>query len=167
MLIGHLPVGYFVTRSLIKKLKLPTNKLWLGLGLMAAILPDFDIAYTILIKESLGSHRYYNTNYPAIYLILLALSIIVYFLIRKEWLKLGIIIVFVNIFIHLLIDTVFVGIKWFWPFYDNLIGIYNVGLTGGVIVENYFTHWYWYLEIVLWIAATVSVIISYKKGELR
>ena len=167
MLIGHLPVGYFVTRSLIKKLKLPLNKLWLGLGLIAALIPDFDIAYTVLIKDSFGSHRYYFTNYPAFYLALLLLSILVYYSIRKKWLKLGIIIVFTNIFIHLLIDTVFVGIKWFWPFYDGLIGIYNIALTGGIIVENYFTHWYWYLEIVLWIIATISIAISYKRGELK
>lgn len=167
MLIGHLPVGYFITRSLIKKLKLPLNKLWLGLGLLAAILPDFDIVYTVFVKQSIGSHRYYFTNFPAFYLTLLLISVIVYYLIRKKWLKFVIIIVFANIFVHLLLDTMFVGIKWFWPFSDILIGVYNVGLTGGIIVENYFTHWYWHLEIVLWIAAVISVAISYKKGELK
>lgn len=167
MLIGHLPIGYFVTRSLIKKLNLPTKKLWLGIGLIAAVLPDFDLAYTIFFKQSMGSHRYYYTNFPVIYLLLLLIFILFYLFNNKKWLKIGIIIVFTNIFVHFLVDTVFVGIKWFWPFYDQLIGIYNVALTRGIIVENYFNHWYWYLEIILWVVTIISIFISYKKGELN
>lgn len=167
MLIGHLPAGYFLTRALIKKNKIPLTPFWLGLGLAAAVLPDFDLAYSILFKDSFGSHRYYFTNYPAFYLAILLVAVLIYFLVRKKWLKFGIIIVFANIFLHLLLDTAFVGIKWLWPFWDGLIGVYNVGLTNGIMVENYFQHWCWYLEIVLWVLAIVAVVYSYKKGELR
>ena len=172
MLIGHLPAGYFVTRTILKKFKLPFNQRlgkWLFLaGLIGAILPDFDLAYWILFDEyGAGSHRFYYTNYPVFYLLSFLLFVMIYFLYRKKWLKLGIIIVFANIFAHFLLDTAFVGIKWLWPFYDRLIGIYNVNFTGGLLVENYFRHWFWYLEIALWALAIISVVRSIKKGEFK
>ena len=172
MLIGHLPAGYFLTKSILKKLKISLNNplgKWLFLmGLTAAVLPDFDLAYWMLFDEyGTGSHRFYYTNYPVIYLIILGFFVILYLLLRKKWLKYGIIVVFANIFLHFLLDTVFVGIKWFWPFYDHLIGIYNVNFTGGLLVENYFHHWWWFVEIALWILAVISIIISAKKGEFN
>ena len=167
MLIGHLPAGYFVTRSLIKKLKLPFNNWWFLTGLVASVLPDFDFAYYLLFNQTGSSHRNYLSHYSMVYLTIAILFIIIYLFYKKRWLKAGIIIVFANIFVHLVLDTVFVGVKWLWPFYDHLIGIYNVNFTGGILVENYFVSWYWYLEIVLWILAIVSVAISYKKGELK
>jgi len=167
MLIGHLPAGYFLSRYLIKRNKLPLNKLWLGLGLLAAILPDFDIAYSILFTDSMASHRLFYTNFPLLYLTVLLIFIIIYYIRPSKNFKFGIIIVFANIFLHFILDTAFVGIKWLWPFYDRLIGVYNVNITEGIRVENYFNHWYWYLEIALWILAIISVIISFKKGELE
>ncbi len=172
MLIGHLPAGYFVTKSILKKLKIPINNTmgkWLFLaGLVASIAPDFDIVYWMLFDEyGTGSHRNYYTNYPILYLALLVILVIIYFIVKKPWLKYGIIVVFANFFTHLILDTTFVGIKWLWPFYDKMIGIYNVNFTGGLMIENYFHHWIWYLEIALWLLAIISVIISYKKGQLK
>ena len=172
MLIGHLPAGYFVTKSILKKFKLPLDGpmgKWLFLaGLIGAILPDFDLAYWVLFDEyGTGSHRFYYTNYPLIYLLILALFVIIYFPFRKKWLKYGLIIVFTNIFVHLFLDSFFLGIKWLWPFYDRLIGLYNVNFTGGILVDNYFHHWFWYLEIALWALATISVARSIKKGEFK
>jgi len=167
MLIGHLPAGYFLSKFILKKNHLPLNKKWLGLGLIASILPDFDIAYAVLFTDSMASHRFFFTNYPAFYLGLLLLCLIGYYSKPKQWLKYGIIVVFSNIFLHLLIDTVFVGIMWFWPFYGKLIGIYNTNFTGGIRVMNYFHHLWWYLEILLWLLAIISIIISNRKGELK
>jgi len=167
MLIGHLPAGYFLTRYLIKKNKLPLNVFWLGLGLIASILPDFDIAWIIIHDTTISSHRNYYTYYPIFWLLLFLISVLVYFFVKKKWLIKGIYLVFGNIFLHFLLDTPFVGIKWFWPVYNKFIGIYNTGFTGGFLVENFFTHWFWYLEICLWLAAIGAVIISYKKGELK
>lgn len=166
MLIGHLPAGYFLTRFLIKKAKLPLNKLWLGLGLLGSVLPDFDIIYPILFKNSIGSHRLFFTYIPLFWVVLIIICLSLYFLYKKPWIKYSVLIIFANVFLHLLLDTAFVGVRWLWPFYDGLIGVYNVGLTGGFIVPNYFEHWYWYLEIALWLLAVGHVILSYKKGEL-
>ncbi len=167
MLIGHLPVGYFLTSYLIKKNHLPLNKVWLGLGLVASVLPDFDIIYPILFNDSLGSHRYFFTYIPLFWLALWLGAWAGYKIFKRVWLRWAILIIFVNVFAHLLLDTVFVGVRWFWPIYQGLVGIYNVGFTGGFLVDNYFHHWFWYLEIALWLAAIVAVEISYKKGELK
>ncbi|MCX6785567.1 MAG: metal-dependent hydrolase [Candidatus Komeilibacteria bacterium] len=167
MLIGHLPAGYFLTRYLIKKNKLPLNIWWLGLGLIASILPDFDIAYIVFHDTTVSSHRNYFTDYPFFYLLAFLMALLVYFFNKKKWLIKGIYLIFANVLLHFLLDTPFVGIKWLWPVYNKFIGIYNAGFTGGFLVGNYFTHWYWYLEIALWLAAITAVIISYKKGELK
>lgn len=170
MIIGHLPIGYFTTRYLIKKLKLPLKPIWLGLGLIAAIVPDLDYIYWVISNSQELTHRGLITGTPFFYLTLFIISVIVYCFFKKKWLKNAIIIVFINILVHLVIDTVFYGNKWFWPFSDAYIGIYNVGGYGsgvGIQVANYFSHWYWYLEIALWVIAIISIIISYNKKEFN
>ncbi|MBU1130604.1 metal-dependent hydrolase [Patescibacteria group bacterium] len=170
MIIGHLPVGYFTTRYLIKKLKLPLKPVCLGLGLLAAVIPDLDYIYWILSDSQELTHRGLITGMPFFYLTLFIISVIIYCFYKKKWLKAVISIIFINISIHLLIDTVFYGIQWLYPFSEIYIGIYNVGGYGsgvGIQVKNYFTHWCWYAEIVLWIIAIIAVIKSYIKGELK
>jgi len=168
MLIGHLPAGYFLTRYLIKRQKLPLNKWWLGLGIVAAILPDLDYLYWLLSNDQADTHRGYITTYPIIYFILFLIALLIYFFKKSPWFKNIIIIVFTNIFVHFLLDTPFYGVKWFFPFCNQEVGIYNIGsyTNGrGILVQNYFTYWYWYLEIALWILAIISIIYSYKKRQ--
>jgi len=169
MIIGHLPIGYFVSRYLIKKLKLPLNNVWLGVGIFAAILPDLDYLYWIFSNSQNNTHRGYLTGYPLFYLTLFILCVIIYRIFNKKWLKFAIIIIYINIFVHLSLDTVFYGIKWFYPLSAAYVGIYNVGGYGsgvGVQIPNYWQHWYWYLEIALWVFAVISIIISSYKKEL-
>lgn len=167
MLIGHLPVGYFLTRFLVKKVKLPLNKLWLGLGLAAAVAPDFDHAFNLFFQTTIYDHRSLITHVPLTYVIAALIGFIAYKIRPWPWLKWGMIIILPNAFLHTVLDTPFIGIKWLWPFSNQLFGIYNVNLTQGIIVENYFQHWYWYLEIALWILAVCHVIYSHNKGELK
>lgn len=169
MIIGHLPAGYFLTRYLIKRQKLPLTKFWLGLGLIAAVLPDFDYAYWILSNDQSESHRGYITTYPIIYFGIFLIFVLIYLIKKNVWLKNFIIIVFANIFLHFLLDTPFYGVKWLLPFYRQEIGVYDVGSYtngSGIHINNYFAHWYWFLEIALWIAAVISIIRSNKKEQL-
>jgi len=167
MLIGHLPAGYFLTRGLIKKYKIPLTPLWLGLGLISSVAPDFDHIFNLLYQDNIGNHRLFLTHIPFTYFVLFLISWLIYKIKHKKWLKWGIIIALPNLILHLILDTAFVGIEWLWPFSHKLIGIYNVNITEGIIVPNYYQHWYWYLEITLWIIAIIFVIKSYKKGELK
>lgn len=169
MIIGHLPAGYFTTRYLIKRQKLPLNKWWLGLGIISAILPDLDYIYWLLSNDQADTHRGYITTYPIIYLGLFLISLLIYLFYKRQWLKNAIILIFINIFVHFLLDTPFYGVKWFYPLCNQEVGIYNVGSYtngSGIQVQNYFTHWYWYLEITLWVVAIISIFYSFKKGKL-
>jgi inner membrane protein len=170
MIIGHLPAGYFLTRYLIKNEKIKLTKFWLALGLIAAILPDFDYAYWFLTDDNSVSHRGYITTYPAIYFAIFLIFLLIYLIKKNRWFKNFIIIVFGNIFLHFLLDTPFYGVKWFWPFCNQYLGIYDVGSYAagtGIQVMNYFTHWYWYLEITLWVLAIISIVYSYKKRQFK
>ena len=167
MLIGHLPAGYLLTRALMKKYKIPLNHWWLGLGLLFSIAPDFDHIFNLLFQNNIYNHRLLPTHVPLTYLIILLIGLLIYRIKPWLWLKWGMIIALPNLILHLILDTPFVGIKWIWPFYPKLVGIYNVNITAGIIVPNYYHYWYWYLEIILWLAAVITVIKSYKKGELN
>lgn len=170
MIVGHLPAGYFLTRYLIKRQKLTLNKFWLGLGLIAAIFPDFDYAYWILSNDQSESHRGYITTYPIIYLGIFLIFLLIYLIKKNIWLKNFIIIVFANIFLHFLLDTPFFGVKWFYPLCNQYLGFYDIGgyaNGGGIQVQNYFTNWYWYLEIALWLVALIAIIISSKRKEFK
>lgn len=170
MMIGHIPVGYFVTRHLLKKMRLPISKLWLGLGIVAAVFPDLDYIYWFFSNSQSDTHRGYITSYPLFYLAILSFTLIIYGCYRRTWLKFGMIIVSINILSHFILDTVFYGIKWLYPLSDRYFGLYNVGGWGsgvGIQVDNYFHHWYWYLEIIIWVIAIFSIIVSNKKGEFK
>ena len=167
MLIGHLPAGYLLTKGLLKKLKLPYSPWWFGLGLAAAIFPDLDFAYWYFFNYDGSNHHNYISHISFFYLMALLLCLLIYQIFKKAWLKFGLIIVFLNIFLHLILDSCFTGIKWLWPFAGQFIGIYNVGGSGGLLVDNYLAHWYWYLELALWVWAILTVILSYRKGEIK
>ncbi len=156
-------MGYLITYSLIKKLKLPFKWYWIALGLFAAILPDFGIIYQLFSGRLHEVHRYYITNLPLAYLTVFVLVVIVNCFLKKKWLKYANFIVFASIFVHLIIDTTFYGIRWLWPFYPKLIAIYNIDGTGGIRVLNYYQHWLWYLEITLWIAVPVFIVYTFLK----
>jgi len=162
-MLGHIPVAYFTTYYVMKKNNLLWQWQWLALGIFSAVLPDLDFFYQIFTNELYLSHRYLITHLPFFYLIALVILIIISCFYRKKWFKYAIIIVFVNIFVHLLVDTMFYGIRWLWPFSKDLIGVYNINGSGGIIVANYFHHWYWYLEIFLWPIAIIHLISANKK----
>ena len=67
MLFAHIPVGYLVTHSLIKKFNLKFNPYWIALGLFASVLPDLGIIYQLFSGKMHETHRYYITNLPLFY----------------------------------------------------------------------------------------------------
>ena len=167
MLFAHIPVGYLVTHSLIKKFNLKFNPYWIALGLFASVLPDLGIIYQLFSGKMHETHRYYITNLPLFYLTVFLIGVIVSCFIKKNWLKYGNYILFANIFVHLLLDTAYYGIRWFWPIYPKLIAIYNIDGSGGIRVANYFHHWYWYLEIAIIIFVPLFIIYSFVKGKYK
>ena len=167
MLYAHLSVGYLITHSLIKTFKLNFTWYWIFLGLFSAIIPDLDIIYQLFTGNMAFTHRYYITNLPLFYLIIFTIIVILNSFIKKKWLKYGNFIIFTNIFIHLLLDTAFYGIRWFWPIYPKLIAIYNINGIGGIRVENYYHHWYWYLELIIMAFVPIFIIYCFVKGKFK
>jgi inner membrane protein len=167
MMVGHIAAGYFTTYYLMRRYKLLWRWPWFALGLFASIIPDLDIFYQMYVNKLYLTHRYYFTYIPLFYLVVFIFCLLVQLIFKKKWLKYAILIIFANIFVHLLLDTPFYGIMWLWPFYKGLIGIYDVGGNGGIFVKNYWHHWYFYSEIVLWILAIYHLITTYGKTLLK
>jgi hypothetical protein len=76
-----------------------------------------------------------------------------------------------NVFLHLLLDTVAAKIRWFAPFSPVGICLFEVPSRYGWWIWNYFLHWTFGIEILLTgIALYVSVthqfpLMLHKKDE--
>ena len=80
MIIGHLPAGYILAKTLIRKLaKSGIHPHYIMLaGVIGAIFPDFDMFYFYLIDNRQHHHHTYWSHYPIIWLTLTLLSVVWY-----------------------------------------------------------------------------------------
>lgn len=120
MLIGHAPAGYLLSR------RLSDNKYVILLGLLGSVLPDIDMLYFYWFDGQKHHHHEYWSHIPYYwFLILLVVSPALCFM--KRTIAYAFIVMFINIFLHLLLDTMWSGgIQWFYPFSDNMISFMEV-----------------------------------------
>jgi inner membrane protein len=126
MIIGHLPAGYILTKKLQHYFEY-SQYLWVGL--LASILPDFDILYiihTYFFYDKIESHHNYWTHIPFFWLVA-ALIILVAFTIKKRGnYRLISLFFFCNIILHIFLDFLTGGkIKWFYPLSDKSFSLFE------------------------------------------
>ncbi|MFA5185006.1 MAG: metal-dependent hydrolase [Patescibacteria group bacterium] len=151
MFIAHLPAGYLLTRALQRRLK-TTKYLWLGL--LASILPDFDLLYFYLIDHRQTLHHEYWIHLPLFWLTIWVAVIIVNAVVKSRKFFLVSTIFLANIFLHLMLDTFAAGILWLYPFMDTDFVMVHVPDRYPCWIGNFFFHWSFLVEIsiVLWAA---------------
>ena len=137
---------------------MPVSRAWLFFGMLAAILPDFDLIYFVFQGNNEFGHRYYFSHKPFIYLALLVVLYIVYLFNKKAWFKTALIVFFVNVFLHFILDSYFVGISWLWPYNNKLFGLVELNYQLGGRGMAYFHHWYFGVEVLLWLLAGALVL---------
>jgi len=153
MFIAHLPAGYLLTRFLQRKLKTPK---YLWVGLLASVLPDFDLLYFYLVDHRQTLHHEYWIHLPVHWLSISLLAVVLllftknrkYFLISTIFLG--------NIFLHLLLDTFVAGILWLYPFSRASFHLATVPARYPFWVENFAFHWTFMVEIIIIIWALVE-----------
>ncbi len=151
MFISHLPAGFLLTRALQRRLK-TTKYLWIGL--LASILPDFDLLYFYLIDHRQTLHHEYWIHLPLFWLTIWVAVIIVNAVVKSRKLFLASTIFLANIFLHLILDSFAAGILWLYPFMDTAFVMIHVPDRYPSWIGNFFFHWSFLVEvaIVLWAA---------------
>jgi inner membrane protein len=118
MMIAHVPAGYLLTTSLLRRcgtLPVTHTQRLLWLGLVAAALPDFDLLYFLFIDHRRHNHHSYWTHIPFWWLVL-ASSVYAFAALKRYCaVRLGCLVIFFNVLLHCVLDSVSSGIQWLYP----------------------------------------------------
>ena len=157
MFIGHIPAGFLWTRLLRKSSKTVANSgtttRVLLIGMFSGIIPDLDLLYFYLIDHRMTAHHNYWTHVPLIWMVIFSAWLVAAYLSRKPvFIGVGLV-MGSNILMHMVLDTVAGGIRWFYPFSETDFVMANVPAVHGWWVWNFVLHWTFLFEIVLAVAA--------------
>lgn len=127
MLMAHGPIGFLLTHVVMKKWwgkKITSRQKWLllALGFVSGIVPDFDIIYIYLVDAS-KNHRELLSHSLIVYIIAFVVLYLVAILSKRNVVKMGVIIFFLGIMSHLLVDGIFGQVGYLMPFSIELYGI--------------------------------------------
>lgn len=155
MFIGHLPAGYLLTHRLVRRRNETTLsiKLVMSVGLTAAVLPDFDLFYFYLVDHRQNPHHTYWTHLPIFWLIMASVSASIARLLRRQDLLLLFLVLYANVFFHLLLDTLVGHILWLYPLSTKSLAMIEVPAQYNWWVWNFVLHWTFLIEVALWVAA--------------
>ena len=155
MFIGHLPCGYLATAA--------ASHAWPGedsaerqrrlftTGLICSVLPDLDLIYYYAVDNQQHLHHSYWTHIPAFWVVVFGLlAPIVLF--RPGW-RSTYFVALMNIFLHLVLDSIAAEIYWFAPFSRSAFGLVEVPASHSWWVMNFLTHWTFGLEVAVVFAA--------------
>jgi inner membrane protein len=170
MLIAHLPAGYLLSRAFLAAVppgilgEVERRRLLLA-GLLASILPDFDLSYHVLF-DAATTHRSYWTHAPLFWLAAAALSCLAAHIRRQPKLHLLIAMMLANVLLHLGLDTVSGPIRWLYPFSDEYFRMVQVPRGPHGQLFSHLTHWTMLLELAItFAAAQVAMRFPLKRAE--
>jgi inner membrane protein len=134
MFVAHLPAGYVLTRRLLDRTPAGNalSRRVLALGLLASVLPDFDLLYFYLIDSRQTLHHLYWPH-----------------LTRNRTHTLVSLVFHANVFLHLVLDTVVGHISWLYPLYPESFALIEVPARYGWWVWNFVLHWTFGLELLI------------------
>lgn len=150
MFIAHLPAGYLLSRWLQKNLR---TKKFLWAGLVASIFPDIDMLYFYFIDDRQTLHHHYWTHIPIVWLTLWLFLTLIGLLYKNRSVIIGAAIIFSNIILHFILDSIAGGIRWLYPFVDKDFFLVAVPAAHDFWIWNFVFHWTFILEITLLICA--------------
>lgn len=164
----HIAVGYFIARGFAHGGILPdTNSTYL-LSMMFANAPDID---ALFIYRPLYSHRdnmYSLSHYPISWLALWCVVYLIFWTLSPNFLG-YIIMCGISISSHFILDSIdiFEGIAWLGPWIKTKFSILSLvsplpsaDTSWSTLYLIYRTHWAFYAEIVVCLAAFIVAFIS-------
>lgn len=154
MFIPHLPAGFLLTQTLLKlsDSSVSTKRQTLALmltGLSGSVFPDLDLIYFYLIDGRQHGHHSYWTHMPAFWTTLLFFSLTLSLSLKTRLISASIIIFYLNIMLHLILDTIAGGIHWLYPLNTSYFVFVRIQPAYNWWVWNFILHWTFVLEILI------------------
>jgi membrane-bound metal-dependent hydrolase YbcI (DUF457 family) len=166
--IAHLPAGWLATSALLRGRAPapPARRRLLALGLLASVLPDFDLVWFFLVDERRHVHHAYLTHKPGAWLLALAAAALVMRMMRASrtaWLALA---VFgANVMLHLVLDTTAGGIRWLWPATEAEFALSHPSARYSPWYLNFVLHWTFALEVAITLAGEASLGVQRREAR--
>jgi len=173
---GHFAAGYltstFTLSSLINLYPAVNDPKFLALGLFASVAPDLDEFYAFYVakgfwfkkKDKAIIHRNYLSHAPLLHLFVGLASFVVGLVANSSDLQLYAILYIVGTWTHFFFDSFFYGVKWLWPFSNNLYAFRKPGEDMAKIeASGFFSYWIGFLklyvrDLVFYLEALVIVV---------
>jgi inner membrane protein len=159
MIIGHLPIGYLVTKLAASKYKdrVVNVNFFMAAGMVGCIGPDLDMFYFYFIDNHQHHHHTYWTHIPLFWAIMLmilsvAIRIADYKALTHVMIAFG-----VNVFLHLAADTIVGDIWWLLPIVNKPFALFTVPTVYHPWWLNFIIHWSFCVEILI----TASAIYTW------
>ncbi|MDM8553004.1 metal-dependent hydrolase [Desulfobacterales bacterium HSG2] len=158
MFIGHIPAGYLWTHFFLRWSNgriagSRPGRVNILSGLIASILPDFDLFYFYLIDHRQHLHHGYWTHIPAFWLCIMAVWIGIGWLTKHSRIIFSGAIIGSNIFLHLFLDTIVGDIRWLYPLSRQSFSFFHVPATFDWWVLSFILHWTFLFEVAIMGAA--------------
>lgn len=166
MLIGHAPAGYLVTKLFISKMptelvmRIRAGKLFFA-GMLSSVMLDLDLLYFYTLDGRQHSHHSYWTHIPIYWFCMLLIPIVISIVLRKTTLTAYAAVVSINVFVHLLLDTVVGKIMWLYPFSTRNFALFPIPFIYSKWIYNFIFHWTFLFELAL-VSAAVCCIVKPK-----
>lgn len=148
MLIAHLPTGDCLARLCQKHSSnwpiLPT--------VIGSILPDLDMLWFYLVDSSIHHHKL-PPHLPIYWIIGLTTVALLLWLFKR---KSGLVYLAgfaAGLFLHLILDSLFAPIWWFYPIVDKPIELLQIPATHSHWILSFVLHWSFLLELTIVITA--------------
>ncbi len=158
MFIAHLPAGFLASHCIVHTQRLtgPAANRVFALGMLGSVLPDFDMFYFYTLGGQEHSHHSYWTHIPSFWLACGVLALMVVTLRGQHEARLGISAFLAGIATHLLLDTPWGGIRWFYPFDAQYVRFITVPARYEWWIANFIGHWTFLVELAIVAAAALA-----------
>ena len=167
MIIGHLPGGFLITYSALRKHRqAPYYLILLLAGMVASIVPDLDLFYHHLVDHRQHGHHSYWTHIPIYWLGIYLSFLLPARVLNAKRVELLLHVVFLALMSHMLLDSITSGIKWLYPFNNGYHGLWRLWIVPARYdwwVMNYLLHWIFIYELAL---LTTSLFILVRDKAL-
>ncbi len=159
MFLAHLPAGYLLTKEIQRRIH-ETKYLWIGL--VASVLPDIDLLYFYFVDHRQTLHHEYWTHLPIFWLTLWAFVTIGNLHFKSRGVSTIAQIFFLNVLLHLVLDTFAGGISWLYPLSSHSFFFVTVPATHAFWMFSFITHWSFLVELAITVWAIVAFVKSKK-----
>lgn len=148
MITAHLPAGYITGRVFA----VSGPVVWAGVA--GGALPDLDLIWFYFVDDRAFHHHNYWVHIPGFWLVVAVVTLLAMHAFKSSWIRPAYAF-FAAIFVHLGLDGIAGGVKWAWPFSDQMYYFIDVPARQSHWVLNFVFHPVFLLEIGIWIIAIV------------